>query len=609
VGLTLAAALAEGGEAERLWLAARWRRFQSVLCSASRDWQIWATEQLQVDPTLLSIASDSGGSKERLTFDRVRDAAVADGYGQVFTPPLIADTMARLAGVGEREASWPSRLVLDPACGDGSLLLAVMNRRFALGWSVSECLMWVEGWDRDPIAAFLCTLALLEWGLHRSEGVSPPTVPLRVHGGLDSLQLEGPPGALLRREGDYALGVGLLISNPPYMEAKRMSRLDRGMRERLRRQFPKLTGAFDLYLAFCWRALEQVGVGGVISFLIPNKVLQGRYAAPFRRTVLEDGGFCVEHIADLSRMKPRPFKGRSVYPVIVQLAHEESELASVSRATCVKELSEATLGRQTIRRSSWRLVGGEHPLFVPRKTWSILEPLFQHGRLKEIARFASTCSFHRRGLREIFVTENAPAVHAYPYLGGRSHARRNEVRSFEQNWQGWWIRYDQEELKGAHKNPLPNLEKTFLRPKVIIAQHALRVSAFADFDGRFVTKDVYPVGWTLTEDWSLGALASVLNSTVFSALYNTIYHGVTVGGETYHYLPAFLHWVPVPPLNSELSVVLDELVCTAQSAGKAPGTWVTIDRLVAEAYGVCEADRERLVDAHLRRVGADFPGA
>lgn len=608
MGLALASALAEASGAERLWIWQRWTRFEAVLGSASSDWQSWATGQLSVEPGQLGIESGESTAKPGLTFDRVRDAAVADGYGQVFTPPPIAQNMARLAGVGEREGAWPSLLVLDPACGDGSLLLAVMERRLALGWTVGECLMWVEGWDRDPIAAFLCKLEILEWGLRRAGSASSPQQPLRIHGGIDSLQLDGPPGALLRREGDYAAGVGLLISNPPYMEAKRMSRLDPGLRERLKREFPQLTGAFDLYLAFCWRALEQVGSGGVISFLIPNKVLQGRYAAPFRRHVLQDGGFCVEHIADLSRLKPRPFKGRSVYPIILQLGCQSSELASVSRSTSLEELSKATLESQKMKRSSWRLVGGEQPLFVPRMTWPILEPLFENDRLMDISRFASTCSFHRRGLRELFVTEAAPAEHAYPYLGGRSHARRNEVRCFEQNWQGWWIRYDQVELKTKYKNPLPNLERTFLRPKVIIAQHALRVGAFADFDGRFITKDVYPVGWPLEGGWSLGALAAVLNSTVFSALYNTIYHGVTVGGETYHYLPAFLHWVPVPSLTPGLLNELDELVQNAQSSRNNSTTWLTIDRLVAEAYGVCEADRELLVDEHLRRVGADFPG-
>jgi hypothetical protein len=391
------------------------------------------------------------------------------------------------------------------------------------------------------------------------------------------------------------------------MEAKRMSRLESGLRERLKSDFPQLKGAFDLYLAFCWRALEQVGGGGVVSLLIPNKVLQGRYAANFRRHLLTDSKLCIEHIADLSRLKPRPFKGRSVYPVILQLGRRSSECASVSRATTFEDLQLLESNSDTFDRRAWGLVGGDQPLFVPRCTWPVLEPMFRGGRLQDIARFVSTCSFHRRGLREQFVTKDEPKQHAYPYLGGPSHARRNEVRCFEQNWKGWWIRYAQQELKCEHKNPLPSLEKTFLRPKVIIAQHALRVCAFADYEGRFVTKDVYPVGRPTGSGWSLGALAAVLNSTVFSALYNTIYHGVTVGGETYHYLPAFLHLVPVPSVDASLSSHFDALVRSAQSGSHRSRTWLEIDRMVTEAYGLDEAARLALVDEHLARVGAEFP--
>jgi len=72
------------------------------------------------------------------------------------------------------------------------------------------------------------------------------------------------------------------------------------------------------------------------------------------------------------------------------------------------------------------------------------------------------------------------------------------------------------------------------------------MKAVADFEGRWVTKDVYPVGWPITPEWSLETLTAVMNSTVFTALYNTLYRGIVVGGETYHYLPAFLNRVPIP---------------------------------------------------------------
>src|SRR5690606_40893657 len=55
---------------------------------------------------------------------------------------------------------------------------------------------------------------------------------------------------LFRSRPPYGAGVGAVVANPPYLEAKRMARAEPGLRERLREAFPELKGAFDLYMAF-----------------------------------------------------------------------------------------------------------------------------------------------------------------------------------------------------------------------------------------------------------------------------------------------------------------------------------------------------------------------
>ena len=105
-------------------------------------------------------------------------------------------------------------------------------------------------------------------------------------------------------------------------------------------------------------------------------------------------------------------------------------------------------------------------------------------------------------------------------------------------------------------------------------------------------------------------LLAIFNSTVFTALYNTLFQGIVVGGETYHYLPAFLRVVPVPPIDHPaLGLAAQE--CRALHPAEAPvdpSAWLRVDRWVAEAYGVTEEARLRMVQTHLVRVGADHPG-
>jgi hypothetical protein len=103
-------------------------------------------------------------------------------------------------------------------------------------------------------------------------------------------------------------------------------------------------------------------------------------------------------------------------------------------------------------------------------------------------------------------------------------------------------------------------------------------------------------------------LAAVINSTVFTALYNTIFHGVTVGGETYHYLPAFLHLVPVPEMGAVLAEQLENKVRAIQEDSNGNSVaWDELDRIIAAAYGVSETGRQALIAEHLERVGAASP--
>jgi hypothetical protein len=455
----------------------------------------------------------------------------------------------------------------------------------------------VEGWDRDPLAVWSCRATLVEWALDNGAQAE-----LRVVE-VDALSTTGRPAALTARERPYEAGVGAVVTNPPYLEAKRMTRIDKASRLRLPKRFSALTGAWDLYLAFCALALEQVGEGGAAVLLLPNKVLQGRYASRFRAAVQADVGWQLAGLVDLSSMKPRPFPGTGVYPVVLHLQRRPDEVPlRVARVQTAADLDRTP---ELVDSHSLGRVGGESPWFVPRSTWPHLAPLFGDVRLGDVARLVSTCSFHKRGLREQFVTTERPDELAHPYLGGPSRARRTEVDLFTTRWAGWWIRYDQETLRREHRNGLPDLGRTFQRPKVIWCQHGRRMRVVMDPEGHFVTKDVYPVGWPIAAGWTLEALVAVLASTVFSALYNTVFQGIVCGGETFHYLPAFLNTIPVPPVERLAGCV--ELVRELHGPHPDAGAWLRLDRLVATAYGIEEGPRQHLVAEHLTRVGAQAP--
>jgi hypothetical protein len=205
--------------------------------------------------------------------------------------------------------------------------------------------------------------------------------------------------------------------------------------------------------------------------------------------------------------------------------------------------------------------------------------------LREQARARSTCSFHARGLRERFVGPEDTVPDGLPYLGGRSFTRRNEVQPFQVDWAGYRIRYDEDALR-AVGNPLPPLDR-FRGPKAILCQHARSAIAWFDADGRFVTKDVYPIVLPLDGSPEAAAgLVAILNSRVFSTLYALMYRGIAIGSGYLHFLPVFLHAVPVPPIPHGLAGAV-----LALQRDPTVGAWEVLDDAVSDLYGLDPDER------------------
>lgn len=166
-------------------------------------------------------------------------------------------------------ASGPKEVGLDPACGTGAFLVAMLEA------GVRE----VYGTDLDPAALAVAQVAA--------------------------------PGARVVVEDALKWGpsVDLVCGNPPYVPPERQ---DRELRAELRRRFPWLRGRFDLVIPFAATAAERVRPGGGLGLVLPAPALVQPYGAPLRRRWIER-----HRIHELAG--PEPFPGASVDVVRVVL--------------------------------------------------------------------------------------------------------------------------------------------------------------------------------------------------------------------------------------------------------------------------------------------------
>ncbi|WP_410875313.1 Eco57I restriction-modification methylase domain-containing protein [Nocardia sp. A7] len=184
---------------------------------------------------------------------QARDAQERKRHGRHYTPPELARFLARRA---LRYAPPTGVLrVLDPACGDGELLLAV-HREIAA--SAPDAEMRLTGYDLDRQAV---------------EETAGRAADLGV-------EIDCRAGDFLATSADLADGsFDLIISNPPYV---RTQQLGGATAQLLSKQFG-LRGRIDLTHPFVAIAPRLLAAGGVLGLLCANRFLTTRAGANLRR--------------------------------------------------------------------------------------------------------------------------------------------------------------------------------------------------------------------------------------------------------------------------------------------------------------------------------------
>lgn len=87
-----------------------------------------------------------------------------DRKGQFFTPPELAEMMARMTFIGIQEKLTQRAFVTltEPACGAGSMLLASVKVLMQAGYNPAN-VVWIQAVDIDRVSALMCYIQLTLW--------------------------------------------------------------------------------------------------------------------------------------------------------------------------------------------------------------------------------------------------------------------------------------------------------------------------------------------------------------------------------------------------------------------------------------------------------------
>lgn len=225
--------------------------------------------------------------------------------GVVYTSPRMAEYVAdEMIKYSRLSANQKCVRILDPAVGEGELLVALITRLLSMGKSVAA-----TGYETNKIVAEKTQKYLQEC----FPGVS---IEIQCADFLNAVDT----GNIKKYD--------FVIANPPYVRTQIIgSKKAQEIAEKL-----NLTGRVDIYYAFLVYTKNVLKHNGVSGYITSNKFMTIRSGASVRNYMLQN--YCVHQITDLGDTK---LFSASVLPCIIIFSHGTTENADDVNFTSIYE--------------------------------------------------------------------------------------------------------------------------------------------------------------------------------------------------------------------------------------------------------------------------------
>lgn len=437
--------------------------------------------------------------------------------GVVYTPEPLAAELARevlgraLAGASVAQAR--ALRVLDPACGEGALLVAaarVLGEWYAArGAPRAEAGAWIRGalFGVDVDAAALERAAL---ALARETGVAGAAGLVRGEAllGVDWAQL-APSG-----------GFAAVLANPPYVDAERMTRSDPAWRRACAGRYAAARGNWDLYCPFIELGLRLCAAGGHCGMIVPNKLASADYARAVRRTLATE--------ARLHLVRDRsdaPGWDAGAYPLVfvAERSPPRGDEVVALDAAAVPQAALADgetwpIGQGDAAASAALLRRGT-PLGDIAEVWGA-------ATVAEAYALADLIAEGDAGLRVV----NSGTIDPHEHLWGRAPLRYLGKQ------------YARPVIADPERLPPRRLAQA-RTPKVIVASMTRRLEAVLDAEGTLLAGKSTTIAWWPGRDLRL--LAAQLNSRALTRHYARVFGGDRLRGGYLRVGPSQLRRLPV----------------------------------------------------------------
>ena len=268
------------------------------------------------------------------------------GVGAVYTKPEIVELILDLAGYLPGPRRLAELRLLEPSCGDGAFLRAILRRLIDSERSHAAAL----DWDGSTLEQSLRAVDLNATAVEAARSLI-----------VEALTSEGCPKHRARVlsetwavQSDFLLttwsqSFSFVVGNPPYV---RLEDLPKPVLAEYRRGYATLTDRADLYIAFFERGLRLLEEDGVLAYISANRYAKNQYGAALRKMISER--YRVRHYVNLEHTQPF-VADVSAYPAIVVI---DRKRGSLTLAGTLDDIESTTLDAVRAQSASAKAKAG-----------------------------------------------------------------------------------------------------------------------------------------------------------------------------------------------------------------------------------------------------------
>ncbi|MGE3802257.1 MAG: Eco57I restriction-modification methylase domain-containing protein, partial [Candidatus Kapaibacterium sp.] len=251
--------------------------------------------------------------------------------GSIYTRPEIVELILDLSGYDALNHRLISYRTLEPSCGNGAFVTAIVHRLILSELHWSKTIDWYDPlWDQTLLASDIdletiaqlrrtITALLIEAGCptNRSHELSQ--------------QWTVQTDFLLH---DWQGCFHFILGNPPYV---RIEDLPKPVLHRYREQYRTATDRADIYVPFIERSLQLLAPNGTLGIICTNRFTKNKYGKRLRELI--SASHHVKWYINLEHTQPFE-QNVSAYPAIFVLDNAKGE---ETQATTLTDLSPETL--------------------------------------------------------------------------------------------------------------------------------------------------------------------------------------------------------------------------------------------------------------------------